>query len=42
MVFLTREIGQKGPKSGIGQLDQGAIVDKLILTLSISTSGLID
>ncbi len=24
------EIGQKGPKSDIGQLDQGAILDKFI------------
>jgi hypothetical protein len=42
MVFFTREIGSKGPKSGIGQLDQGAILDKSILTLSILTNGLID
>jgi len=38
--FLTREIGQKGPKSDIGQLDQSAILDKLISTLSILTSDL--
>jgi len=38
MVFFTREIGQKGPKNDIGQLDQGAILDKLILTLSILTN----
>jgi hypothetical protein len=42
MVFFTREIGQKGPKSDIDQLDQGAILDKLILTMSILTSGLFD
>jgi hypothetical protein len=40
MVFFTREIGQKGPKSDIGQLDQGAILDKLISTMSILTNGL--
>jgi hypothetical protein len=39
MVFLTREIGQKGPKSDIGRLHQGAIFNKLISTLSILTSG---
>jgi hypothetical protein len=42
MVFFTREIGQKGPKGDIDQLDQGAILDKLILTMSILTSGLFD
>jgi hypothetical protein len=42
MVFFTEEIGQKGPKSGTNWLDQGAVLDKLILTLSISTNGLID
>ncbi len=35
MVFFTKEIGQKGPKNDIGQLDQGAILDKSISTLSI-------
>jgi hypothetical protein len=42
MVFLTREIGQQGPKSGTNQLDQGAILDKSISTLSILISGFID
>jgi hypothetical protein len=35
MVFFTKVIGQKGPKTDIGQLDQGAILDKSISTLSI-------
>jgi hypothetical protein len=38
MVFFTSKIGQKGPKNDVGQLDQDAILDKLILTLSILTS----
>jgi hypothetical protein len=38
MVFFTWEIGQKGPKNDIGQLDQGAILDKSILILSILTN----
>jgi hypothetical protein len=42
MVFLIREIGQKGPESDIGQLDQGAILDKMILTMSILTNGFFD
>jgi hypothetical protein len=37
MVFFTKEIGQKGPKNDIGQLDEGAILDKLISTLSTLT-----
>jgi hypothetical protein len=40
MVLFTREIDSKGPKNGIGQLDQGAILDKLILTMFILTNGL--
>jgi hypothetical protein len=40
MIFFTMEIGQKGPKSDIGQLDQGAILDKLILIMFILTNGL--
>jgi len=40
MVFFTKEIGKKKLKSDIGQLDQSAILDKLILTTSILTSGL--
>jgi hypothetical protein len=38
MVFFTREIGEKVPKNDIGQLDQGAILDKSNSTLSILTS----
>jgi len=40
MVFFTREIGRKGPKGDIGRLDQGAILDKVISTMSILTNGL--
>jgi hypothetical protein len=39
MVFFTREIGQKRSKIDIGQLDQGAILDKINLKMSILTSG---
>jgi hypothetical protein len=35
-------MGQKGPKSDIGQLDEGAILDKSISTMSILTSDLFD
>jgi hypothetical protein len=42
MVFFIREIGKKGPKNDIGQLNQGVILDKLILTLSILTNGFFD
>jgi hypothetical protein len=42
MVFFTKEIGQKGPKSGSGGLDQDVILDKSISTLFILTSGFID
>jgi hypothetical protein len=38
MVFFIREIGHKGPKSGNGQLDQGAILDKSILSVFVLTS----
>jgi hypothetical protein len=38
MVFFTREIGWKGPKNDIGQLDQGSILEKSILILSILTN----
>jgi hypothetical protein len=41
MVFFTREIGQKGPKSDIDRLDQGAILDKSISIMSILASGLL-
>jgi hypothetical protein len=40
MVFFTREIGQKKPKNDIGRLNQGAILDKPISTMSILTNGL--
>jgi hypothetical protein len=40
MVFLTREIGQKGPKNNTGWFDQGAILDKSISTMSILINGL--
>jgi hypothetical protein len=39
-VFFIREIGKKGPKNDIGQLDLGAILVKSILMLSILTSDL--
>jgi len=42
MVFFTNRIGQKGPKNDIGQLDEGAILDKLISTLSTLTNDLFD
>jgi hypothetical protein len=42
MIFFIREINQKGPKSETSQLDQGAILDKSISTLSIFTSGLFE
>jgi hypothetical protein len=42
MVFLTREIGQKGPKNGISPLNQGAILDKSIVTMSILINGLLE
>jgi hypothetical protein len=42
MVFFTKEIGQKGPKNGTSQLNQGAILDKSILIMSILISGLFD
>jgi hypothetical protein len=35
-------MGQKGPKSDISQLDEGAILDKSISTMSILTSDLFD
>jgi hypothetical protein len=40
MVFFTMEISQKGPKSDTSQLDQGAILDKLISTMFVLTDGL--
>jgi len=42
MVFFTREIGQKGPKNGTSRLNQGAILDKSIVTMFILISGLLD
>jgi len=42
MVFFIKVIGQKGPKNDIGQLDQGAILDKSISTLSILINDLFD
>jgi hypothetical protein len=42
MVFFIKEIGKKGPKSDIGRLDQGAILDKSISTTFILTNGLFD
>jgi len=38
MVFFTSKIGKKRPKNDIGQLDQSAILDKLISTMSILTN----
>ncbi len=38
MVFFINKIGQKGPENDIGQLDEGAILDKLISALSTLTS----
>jgi hypothetical protein len=40
VVFFIREIGQKGPKSDISWLDQGAILDKFISTMFILNNGL--
>ncbi len=40
--IFIREIGQNGPKSDIGLLDQGAILDKLISKISTLTIGLFD
>jgi hypothetical protein len=40
MVFFIREIGKKWPKSDICRLDQGAILDKSLSTMSILTNGL--
>jgi hypothetical protein len=42
MVFFTGEIGKKGPKNGTGPLNQGAVLDKSILTMSILANGLLD
>jgi hypothetical protein len=42
MVIFTKEIAQKGPTSDISQLDQGAILDKLISTMSILTNDLLN
>jgi hypothetical protein len=38
MVFFTREIGQKRPKSDIDRFDQGAILDNSISIMSILTN----
>ncbi len=38
MALFIKEIGQKGPKSDTGRLDQGAILDKSILIMSILTN----
>jgi hypothetical protein len=42
MVFFIKVIGQKEPKYDIGQLDQGAILDKSISTLSILINDFFD
>jgi hypothetical protein len=42
MVFFIKVIGKKGPKNDIGQLDQGAILDKSISTLSILINDFFD
>jgi len=38
MVLFIKEIDKKGPKSDIGRLDQGAILDKSILAMFILTN----
>jgi hypothetical protein len=40
--LIACEIDQKGPKSDTSRLDQGAILDKSISTMSILTNGLFD
>jgi hypothetical protein len=42
MIFFTKEIDKKGPKNDTGRLDQGAILDKSILAMSILTNDFFD